>query len=125
MKQEIPGAGIRFESLVIRINEAFVASGIQPIPPLKRIWFPEASTPNHPVTVSGNVHHPCDVARRQGMTLMAAIDKSGGFTKTADPSRVKLIRAKKETTYDLSKIKPDASHNPLLMDEDEIIVPPK
>lgn len=123
LKQEIPAAGIQFHTLVIWIKEAFAASGIQPVPSVKKTWFPGVSTPNHPVTVSGNVQHPREIARRQGMTLMAAIDKAGGFTKTADPSRVKVIRAKKETIYDLRKIKPDGSNNPLLMDEDQIIVP--
>ena len=54
---------------------------------------------------------------------MAAINRAQGFTEDAGISRVRLIRANKETIYDLRKINPDGSNNPDLMDGDQIIVP--
>lgn len=124
LKQAIPAAGIQFQTLVIRINEAFAASGIQPMPSVKSISFP-LETCSHIVTVGGKVRNPREVPLRQGMTLIAAIGKAGGFTKTANPSRVKLVRTNKETIYDLRRIQPDGSNNPGLMDGDLVIVPAK
>jgi hypothetical protein len=55
------------------------------------------------------------------MRLFQAITSMGGFTEFAKP--VKLIRGKKETKYDMRRIKEDGSNNPFLLDGDQIILP--
>jgi protein involved in polysaccharide export with SLBB domain len=55
------------------------------------------------------------------MTLMGVIDRAGGLPYKV--KKVKILRDKKELIYDLRKINPDGSNNPVLMDGDQIIVP--
>ncbi len=104
------------------INEAYKNSGIVPAPTVKAIYMgpPE---PLPVILVGGAVKDSGEFPLRKGMTLMRAINRAGGFNESADPSRVKLIRANQETIYDLREIKADDSNNPVLMDGDQIVVP--
>ena len=75
------------------------------------------------VNVGGSVRRPGEVPLRENMRLFQAITRAGGFTDSEKVREVKLIRGKKETKYDVRRIKADGSNNPLLQDGDQIIVP--
>ena len=78
---------------------------------------------NHVVSVGGEVRATGEFPLRQGMTLMSAINRAGGFTEFAKTKAVKLLRGNSETVYDMRKIQANGSNNPVLMDGDQIIVP--
>ena len=83
----------------------------------------EGGMVNHVVNVGGEVRATGEFPLRQGMTLMAAINKAGGFTEFGNPKKVKLLRNNRETIYNMKSINPDGSNNPILQDGDQIIVP--
>ena len=74
-------------------------------------------------STSGGGRQPGEVPLRENMRLFQAITSRGGFTDSGKVQEVKLIRGKKETMYDVRRIKADGSNNPLLQDGDQIIVP--
>lgn len=57
----------------------------------------------------------------EGETLMAAIHRAGGMHGKV--RKIKLVRGGNELTFDIRKILPDGSNNPILKDGDEVIVP--
>ena len=63
---------------------------------------------------------PVRVPYGKGMNIFAAINRAGGASWD-DPRKVKLIRGKTETIYDLRKI--NNANNPELQPGDQIIVP--
>lgn len=124
LRQEIPATGLTTFSLIDRVNEAYKNSPIRPAPTVINIY--PVIPPTNPLpqmTALGAVHNSGEFPLREGMTLMRAINRAGGFKESAGTRRVKLIRAKQETIYDLTKINPDGSNNPVLIDGDTIIVP--
>ena len=121
LKQEIPAAGASLKTLTSNINEAYKGSGINPVPSVKTISLPPGICCPHLVTIRGGVHKPGEYPLRQGMTLMAVIDRAGGLRYKV--KKVKILRDKKEVIYDISQIRPDGSNNPVLKDGDEVIVP--
>ena len=125
LEQEIPAAGITTSSLARRIESAYKAADIYTAPMIN-VTLPsitDGGMPNHVVSVGGEVRATGEFPLRQGMTLMAAINRAGGFTEFARTKGVKLLRGNRETIYDMRKINPDGSNNPVLMDGDQIIVP--
>ena len=58
---------------------------------------------------------------RAGMTLHAAITRAGGMDGKV--RKIKLLRGGNELIFDVRKLNPDGSNNPILMDGDTIIVP--
>lgn len=125
LEQEIPANGISASVLARRIEAAYKAAEIYTAPMIN-VTLPSMTNggmPNHVVNVGGEVRGPGEFPLRQGMTLMAAINRSGGFTEFAKTKAVKLLRGNRETIYDMRKISPDGSNNPILQDGDQIIVP--
>ncbi|MDB6068975.1 MAG: hypothetical protein JWL81_146, partial [Verrucomicrobiales bacterium] len=124
LEPEISAAGVPFDRLIQRINETSTKSGIQPVPAVEKISFPmEGGCLNHVLKVVGAVQNPGEFPLRQGMTLTSVIGKADGFAGKAEISKVRLIRGKQETVYDLRILQLDGSNNPALMDGDEIVVP--
>ncbi len=121
LKQEIPAAGVSLKTLTSSINEAFKGSGINPVPSVKTISLPLGICCPHLVTIRGGVHKPGEYPLRQGMTLMAVINRAGGIPYKV--KKVKILRDKRELIYDIRQMRPDGSNNPVLMDGDQIIVP--
>jgi polysaccharide export outer membrane protein len=123
LKQEIPAAGISASTLARRVEAAYLGAGTYKAPKINVGIWPSITYPQNVVIVAAEVRNAGEFPWVKGLTLMAAITRAGGFTESAGISRVKLIRGKKETIYDLRKINPDGSNNPVLMDGDQIIVP--
>jgi polysaccharide export outer membrane protein len=121
LQQAIPAAGVSLKTLTSNNNEAYKGSGIHPFPSVKTITLPLDFCCPHLVTIRGGVHKPGEYPLRQGMTLMGVIDRAGGLPYKV--KKVKILRDKKELIYDLRKINPEGSNNPVLMDGDQIIVP--
>jgi polysaccharide export outer membrane protein len=125
LDQEIPASGVTVATLARRIESAYKAAEIY-TNPMINVTLPSVSEGgvfNHVVNVGGEVRANGEFPLRQGMTLFQAINKAGGFTEFAQAKRVKLIRGNRETVYDMRKINPDGSNNPVLVDGDQIIVP--
>lgn len=125
LDQEISAAGVSAATLARRIEAAYKAADIYTAPMIN-VTLPtttDGGMPNHVVSVGGEVRQTGEFPLRQGMTLMSAINRAGGFSDFAKTKSVKLIRANREMIYDMRKINPDGSNNPTLMDGDQIIVP--
>jgi protein involved in polysaccharide export with SLBB domain len=125
LDQEIPASGITVSTLARRIEAAYKAAEIY-TNPMINVTLPnvaEGGQFNHVVTVGGEVRGSGEFPLRQGMTLMAAINRAGGFTEFAKTKGVKLIRDNREQIYDMRKVNADGSNNPVLKDGDQIIVP--
>lgn len=125
LEQEIPASGISASTLARRIESAYKAAEIYSAPMIN-VTLPtvsEGGMVNHVVNVGGEVRATGEFPLRQGMTLMAAINKAGGFTEFGNPKKVKLLRNNRETVYNMKSINPDGSNNPILQDGDQIIVP--
>lgn len=123
LDQEIPAAGITAEALARRIEAAYRAADIYTNPSLTASIQGDTQGPSHVVNVGGEVKIPGEFQLRQGMTLLAAINKCGGFTEFSNPRKVKLLRGNTERIYDMRKVLPDGSNNPVLQDGDQITVP--
>jgi polysaccharide export outer membrane protein len=123
LETEIPAVGISASELARRIEAAYKREQIYTNPSINAFLHQDPATLNHVVIVSGEVKVPGEFGLRQGMTLLAAISRAGGFSDFADKKRVKLFRGNREYVYDLRKIDPKGSNNPLLQDGDQIIVP--
>lgn len=121
LAQEIPALGITPDALARRIEQAYIAADIYTAPTLTGN-LPEKEQATHVVTVSGEVRLPQEIPLREGLTLMGAITKAGGFGDFAKVSKVKLLRGNNATYYDMRKISNDGSNNPFLKDGDLIIV---
>ncbi|MES2708372.1 MAG: SLBB domain-containing protein [Verrucomicrobiota bacterium] len=122
LAQEIPAVGISPATLARRIEEAYRVADIYTAPTLTAHLPEKEGTASHVIIVSGEVKVPGEWPLREGMTLMAAISRSGGFSDFAKIKAVKLIRGNRATFYDMRRIAPDGSNNPILQDNDQIIV---
>ena len=79
----------------------------------------EAATTLEPITVAGiRGNDPVRVPFHKGMSIYAAINRAGG-TSWSDPRKLKLIRGKTETIYDLRKV--NNQNNPELQPGDQLI----
>ena len=123
LNQGIVAAGLSASKLSRKIEAAYRAADIYKNPKII-VSVPEPKwIAARVVNVGGGVRHPGEVALRENMRLLQAITSSGGFTDSEKVREVKLIRGKKETKYDVRRMKADGSNNPLLQDGDQIIVP--
>ena len=126
LEQEIPAVGISASTLARRIESAYKAAEIYTAPMIN-VTLPsmaDGGLANHVVSIGGEVRTPGEFPLRQGMTLMSAINRAGGFTEFGQPKKVKLLRNNKEIIYNMKNINPDGSNNPVLQDGNQIIVPP-
>jgi protein involved in polysaccharide export with SLBB domain len=125
LDQEIPASGVSVSTLARRIEAAYKAAEIY-TNPMINVTLPGVTgdgLANHVVSVGGEVRQSGEFPLRNGMTLMAAINRAGGFSEFAKTKAVKLIRDNRELIYDMRKINADGSNNPMLKDGDAIIVP--
>ena len=123
LNQEIAAVGISTSQLSRKIEAAYKAAEIYTNPTIiVNMQNPTTYVP-HVVNVGGSVRQPGEVPLRENMRLFQAITRAGGFTDSEKVREVKLIRGKKETKYDVRRMKKDGSNNPLLEDGDQIIVP--
>ena len=120
---EIAAAGLTTSELARRIEAAYKAADIYTNPTLTiNVNTPTNYVP-YVVNVGGEVRQPGEIPLREGMRLFQAITKAGGFTEFAKIKEIKLVRGNRETKYDMRRINPDGSNNPVLQDGDQVVVP--
>lgn len=123
LAQEIPALGISAQTLARKIEAAYRAAQIYTAPTLTASLPEKLGTSSHVITVSGEIRLPQEIPLREGLTLMGAITKAGGFSDFAKVKAVKLLRGNNATFYDMRKIETNGSNNPILQDGDLVIVP--
>ena len=75
------------------------------------------------VNVGGSVRNPTRVPFTEDMTLLTAINASGGFNDFADQRHVRLLRGNEVTVYDVRQFRRDPSKDVRLRPGDKIEVP--
>jgi polysaccharide export outer membrane protein len=75
------------------------------------------------VNVGGSVRNPSRVPFTEDMTLLTAINASGGFNDFADQRHVRLLRGSEVTVYDVRRFRKDPSQDVKLRPGDKIEVP--
>ncbi len=75
------------------------------------------------VNVGGSVRNPSRVPFTEDMTLLTAINASGGFNDFADQRHVRLLRGSEVTVYDVRKFRKEPSQDVKLRPGDKIEVP--
>ena len=75
------------------------------------------------VNVGGSVRSPSRVPFTEDMTLLTAINASGGFNDFADQRHVRLLRGNEVTVYDVRRFRKDPSQDVKLRPGDKIEVP--
>ena len=75
------------------------------------------------VNVGGSVRNPSRVPFTEDMTLLTAINASGGFNDFADQRHVRLLRGSEVTVYDVRKFRRDPAQDVKLRPGDKIEVP--
>ena len=126
LNTEITAAGMTTTDLARRIEAAYRVAEIYTNPTINcNIDFNKAAGgAAHIVAVGGEVRSPQgSVPLRDGMRLYQAIMQCGGPTEFADMRKVKIIRGTREFHFDMRKIQPDGSNNPVLQDGDTIHIP--
>ncbi len=124
LEQPVAAAGLTADQLARLLEKHYTEAGVlaEPVFSVEKLPIRNIDIPL--VTVRGAVKSGGrEVLVRDGMRLYATLISAGGFGEAADFSRVKLTRGGKDTLYDLSKIEPDGSNNPLLKDGDSVFVP--
>jgi len=124
LERELAVSGLNTTEVARRIEQAYKAAEIYTAPTV----VVTTSTPQdyipHIVSVGGEVRSPRgDVPVRNGMRIYQAIMSCGGPTEFADMRRVKLIRGTRQTIYDMRKLDPNGSNNPVVQDGDTIHIP--
>jgi len=75
------------------------------------------------VTVGGDVRSPGRVPYTNDLTILTAINASGGFTEFADPKKVRLLRGDKSYEVDIRKIRSQPSEDIRMLPGDKVEVP--
>ena len=75
------------------------------------------------VTVGGAVRAPSRVPFTEDVTLLTAINASGGFNDFADQKRVRLLRGNDVKIYDVRQFRRDPSKDVRLQPGDRVEVP--
>jgi polysaccharide export outer membrane protein len=119
----VRAAGLRPESLASAIQNAYKFAQIYNDPTIQVISTLEgAAVREQVIHVGGQVRRPGPVAFQKNLTIYQAVQAAGGSTEFGSLRRVKLYRAGKLTTYDLTN--PQFMSVPLQPD-DTLEVPEK
>lgn len=79
--------------------------------------------PNRPISVGGEVRSPGTYPHSGQMTVLKAIDMSGGFTEFAKKTKVEILRGGKTLTVDCKKaLKDPAKYDEAIFPGDKIHV---
>ncbi len=119
----VRAAGLRPETLAASIQNAYKAAQIYTDPTIQVISTREgAGVREQVVHVGGQVRRTGPVAYQKNLTIYQAVQAAGGATEFGSLKRVKLYRAGKTQTYDLTN--PQFMRVPLQPD-DTLEVPQK
>ena len=101
------------------IEESYRANKIFTNPNITIVMQPAARF----VNVGGSVRNPQRVPFTEDMTLLAAINASGGFNDFADQKRVRVLRGSEVKLYDVRQFRRDPSLDVKLQPGDRVEVP--
>ena len=101
------------------IEENYRSSKIYTNPNVTILMQPSARY----VNVGGSVRSPSRVQFTEDMTLLTAINASGGCNDFADQRHVRLLRGNEVTVYDVRRFRKDPSQDVRLRPGDKIEVP--
>ncbi len=117
LTQSFHAAGSRPGELSARISQAYRDSKIFTNPNITII--PEERF----VSVGGDVRGPTSVLYRPDLTLLGAINSSGGFDEYADKHHVRIIRGTQKYTVDANIALSQPGQDPPVYPGDQIFVP--
>ena len=116
---KVHAAGMTPAQLSRTIEENYRSNKIYTNPNITIIMQPMARF----VNVGGSVRAPSRVPFTEDMTLLTAINASGGFNDFADQRHVRLLRGNEVTVYDVRTFRKDPSKDVRLRPGDKIEVP--
>ena len=116
---KVRAEGVTPASLARAIEDNYRSNKIYSNPNVTIIMQPSARF----VNVGGAVRSPSRVPFTEDMTLLTAINASGGFNDFADQRHVRLLRGNEATVYDVRKFRKDPSQDVRLRPGDKIEVP--
>jgi len=116
---KVKAEGLSPSQLSSAIEAAYRANKIFTNPTITIIMQPQSRF----VNVGGAVRQPMRVSFTEDMTLLTAINAAGGFNDFADQKRVRLLRGKNATLYDVREFRRDPSKDVALQPGDRVEVP--
>ena len=116
---KVHAEGMTPSQLARSIEENYRSNKIYTNPNVTIIMQPMARF----VNVGGSVRTPSRVPFTEDMTLLTAINASGGFNDFADQRHVRLLRGSEVTVYDVRRFRKDPSQDVKLRPGDKIEVP--
>lgn len=116
---KVHAEGMTPSALSRAIEENYRSNKVYTNPNVTIIMAPTARF----VNVGGAVRTPSRVQFTEDMTLLTAINASGGFNDFADQRHVRLLRGNDATVYDVRQFRRDPSKDVRLRPGDKIEVP--
>ncbi len=116
---KVRAAGRTPAQLASEIEGSYRAAKIFTNPTITIVMQPQTRF----VNVGGAVRAPARVPFTEDMTLLTAINASGGFNDFADQKRVRLLRGSEAKVFDVRQFRRDPSLDPRLQPGDRVEVP--
>jgi polysaccharide export outer membrane protein len=116
---KVRAEGLTPAQLASAIENGYKSARIFTNPTITIVMQPQARF----VNVGGAVRAPNRVPFTEDMTLLTAINASGGFNDYADQKRVRLLRGSEAKVYDVRQFRKDPGLDPKLQPGDKIEVP--
>lgn len=116
---KVRAQGLTPAQLASAIENGYKSAGIFTNPTITIMMQPQTRF----VNVGGAVRAPTRVPFTEDLTLLSAINASGGFNDYADQKRVRLLRGSEAKVYDVRQFRKDPGLDPKLQPGDKIEVP--
>ncbi len=116
---KIKVSGLGITEIQSRIQNAYVSADIYTNPTVMVV----VQTGDRFITVGGDVKSPGRVPYTNDLTLLTAINASGGFTEFANQGKVRLLRGNKGYEVDVKKIRGNPQDDIKLLPGDKVEVP--
>jgi len=116
---KVRAEGLAPAQLASSIEATYRANKIYTNPTITIVMQPQSRF----VNVGGAVRAPTRVPFTEDMTLLTAINAAGGFNDFADQKRVRLLRGKNATMYDVREFRRNPSKDVTLQPGDRVEVP--
>ena len=116
---KVKAEGLSPSQLASSIEATYRANKIYTNPTITIVMQPQSRF----VNVGGAVRAPTRVPFTEDMTLLTAINAAGGFNDFADQKRVRLLRGKNVTMYDVREFRRNPSKDVTLQPGDRVEVP--
>ncbi len=116
---KVRAVGLTPGQLAGAIEGGYRSAGIYTNPTITIVMQPQARF----VNVGGAVRAPARIPYTEDMTLLTAINASGGFNDFADQKRVRLLRGSEAKIFDVRQFRKDPGLDPKLQPGDRVEVP--